>query len=290
MEFDDDVQLDTSQVSDERGRRFGLPGGGVTLGGGAGVIGLILALLFGGNVLGGSGSDSYSVSPETASNLAQECQTGHDANLREDCRIVGIVNSVQAYWQDELPRHNRPYEPAVTRFFTESVDTGCGAATSAVGPFYCPADKYVYLDLGFFNQLRTDFGAQGGPFAEAYVVAHEYGHHVQDLFGTMERVRQGTGAGSGSVRLELQADCFAGVWANHAVSTGYIKELTDADIDDGLDAAAAVGDDRIQKEFQGKVNPDSWTHGSSAQRQQWFRTGLESGNLDACNTFAAEEL
>jgi predicted metalloprotease len=291
VEFDDDVALDTSQVSDERGRRFGVPGGGITLGGGAGVIGLILALLFGGNVLGGTDSGpDYATSPDAAANLAEDCRTGADANQRDDCRVVGIVNSVQAYWQSELPRHNHPYEPAVTRFFTQSVDTGCGAATSAVGPFYCPGDGYVYLDLGFFDQLRTDFGARGGPFAEAYVVAHEYGHHVQDLLGTMARVRQGTGAGSGSVRLELQADCFAGVWANHAVATGYITRLTESDIADGLDAAAAVGDDRIQSEFQGHVNPDSWTHGSSAQRQTWFRTGYDSGNLDACDTFAAEEL
>jgi predicted metalloprotease len=289
MDFDDDAQLDTSQISDERGRRFGMPGGGMALGGGAGVIGLLIALFLGINPM--AGNDSYSVSPEVASNLAEECRTGADADLKDDCRIVGIVNSVQAFWEEDLPRHDKTYQPAVTRFFTDSIQTGCGGATSAVGPFYCPADQYVYLDLSFFEELRSKFGAQGGPFAQAYVVAHEYGHHVQDLLGTMSRVKQGaTGPSSGSVRLELQADCYAGVWANHAVETGYIVDLTDADIADGLDAAAAVGDDRIQKEFQGEIDRESWTHGASAQRQAWFRNGYESGDMNACDTFAAGEL
>jgi predicted metalloprotease len=280
MRFRRDVQLDPSQVSDMRGRSFGVP----AMGGGLGVIGLIVALVLGVNPFGGG--EGYSVSPGTASNLTEQCQTGNDANLRDDCRIVGIVNSVQAFWSERIQN----YTPATTEFFTAGVNTGCGSATSAVGPFYCSNDAHVYLDLDFFDQLRSDFGAEGGPFAEAYVVAHEYGHHVQDLLGTMERVRQGTGAESDSVRLELQADCFAGVWAANAVETGYIEDLTQQDIDQGLDAAAAVGDDRIQERATGHADPDSWTHGSSASRQQWFLTGFNSGNPDACNTFAASEL
>jgi predicted metalloprotease len=285
MKFRRDVALDTSQVSDERRGGFGgLPGGGMALGGGAGLIGLVIALLL--NFTGGASSGLDSRSSYT-DDLATQCATGADANTRTDCRVVGIVNSVQKFWTDEFAASNQNYSEARTRLFSGQVSTGCGAASAAVGPFYCPSDGYVYLDLGFFDDLKTKFGAQGGPFAEAYVVAHEYGHHVQDLMGTMSQVRQGvTGPHSDSVHLELQADCYAGVWANHAVETGYITELTDADIADGLDAAAAVGDDRIQSEFQGGVNPETWTHGSSAERQRWFGTGYRSGDPQSCDTFA----
>jgi uncharacterized protein len=292
VKFDENAQLDTSQIDDVRGRGglSSVPGGGFAVGGGMGVIGLVLALLLGVNPLSGDGSPSP-LSPEQASNLAAECQTGADANRQEECRIVGVVNSVQSYWRQEFASRGSGYEPARTRFFTGQVQTGCGPATSEVGPFYCPGDGYIYIDLGFFDELRSKFGAQGGPFAEAYVIAHEYGHHVQDLLGTTGRVRQGvTGPTSGSVRLELQADCYAGMWANGAVQTGYITELTDADIADGLDAASAVGDDRIQAEIQGRVNPESWTHGSSKERQRWFTTGYQSGDIDACDTFAAGAL
>jgi predicted metalloprotease len=286
MRFRSRARLDAGQVQDQRGSR----GRGIAIGGGAGGIVVILVLaLLGVDVGGGGDPLSLGTDPSSpaAGQLATTCRTGSDANQREDCRIVGVVNSVQAYWGD----HVRDYREAPTRFFTGQTSTGCGGATSAVGPFYCPRDQTVYIDLAFYGELRSRFGAHGGAFAEAYVIAHEYGHHVQHLLGTDERVggdRQGES--SGSVRLELQADCYAGVWASHAVETEFIEELTPEDIADGLDAAAAVGDDRIQQQATGRVDKESWTHGSSASRARWFDTGYRTGDARRCDTFAATAL
>ena len=291
MTFQPGASLDPSQVEDVRGRRVGGRGVAIGGGGGLGLIILIAYVLLGGNP-GDLGSlsgqivgDGGDVGPASTA-LANECRTGADANTREDCRIVGYINSVQAYWKGEFASAGSTYEPARTRFFTDQINTGCGFASAASGPFYCPSDRYVYIDLGFFDDLRTKFGATGGPLAEAYVLAHEYGHHVQDLEGNLTGNSGGTGADSRSVRIELQADCYAGVWAHNAAATGYLVPLTDAQIADALDAAAAVGDDRIQQQTQGSVHPESWTHGSSAQRQKWFTTGYQGGKPSACDTFS----
>jgi predicted metalloprotease len=297
MEFNEGAQLDTSQIDDRRGSGGGAFGGGIPMGrmaGGGGVIGIIITVIFllisrggggGGVQLPGMQMGGQQVGDNT--NLSASCRTGGDANQKEDCRMVGVVNSVQKYWSSALPG----YRSVKTVFFSNQTNTGCGGATSATGPFYCPNDTTVYLDLTFFDELRSRFGAKGGPFAQAYVVAHEYGHHVQNLTGVLGRAQDGsTGPTSSSVRIELQADCYAGVWTNHAEQTGYIKDLTQADIDDGLNAAAAVGDDHIQETMQGRVTPEKFTHGTSSQRQRWFSEGYRSGDPKVCDTFQATSL
>lgn len=285
MTFNPGSQLDPGQVTDRRG----MGAGGVAIGGG-GAIGIILLLAY--TLLGGNPSDlgpilePGAVTGPGSSAIATDCKTGQDANDRDDCRILGYVNSIQKYWSEEFAASSETYQPVDTVLFSGATSSGCGSASAATGPFYCPVDKLIYLDLDFFKELRSRFGAEGGSLAQGYVVAHEYGHHVQDLLNLLQSGGGGaTGAESQSVRTELQADCFAGVWANHAAATGFLQPFTDAQIADGLDAAAAVGDDRIQQSTQGQVDPDSWTHGSSDQRQKWFKTGYQGGDPSKCDTF-----
>ncbi|MEK6720187.1 MAG: neutral zinc metallopeptidase [Chloroflexota bacterium] len=297
MTFRRNQRLDPSQVSDVRGRRVSGGRGLAVGGGGLGLVIVIVYVLLGGDpgqlgtVLdpGGAGGPGSVLEPgPDGSSRIDGCLTGADANARADCRIVGFVNSIQAFWTDEFAGVGERYEPARTVLFSDAVDTGCGAANSQVGPFYCPADQRVYIDLGFFDTLQARFGASGGPLAEAYVMAHEYGHHIQNLTGVLTPGGGGSGEESRAVRTELQADCLAGVWANHAAATGYLEPLSQAQIAQALDAAAAVGDDRIQSRTQGQVNQEAWTHGSSAQRQEWFLAGYEQGTTADCDTFAAD--
>jgi predicted metalloprotease len=298
MRFRKGAKLDPSQVEDYRGQgggRGGLGGlgGGKMLGGGGGIVGIVVLLLVvfvmsqGGGGLGQLGSlAGQTVGPGATPNpeLANECRTGQDANEREDCRIVAVVNSVQAYWRKTL----RNYEPARTRFFDGQISTGCGVASPAIGPFYCPGDSNIYIDLGFFDQMQSQLGAEGGPLAEAYILAHEYGHHVQNLTGVLRGASRDTGPQGGQVRVELQADCYAGLWVGSAIDTGLVEDITRADIADALDAASAVGDDRIQERAQGRVTPESWTHGSSEQRRSWFVRGLDGSGPDSCDTFKGQ--
>lgn len=291
MKFNRRARLDSSEVQ-RKGR------GGAAVGGGVGILGVVILLAI--QALGGEGGSGIAevlggLEGQQTSGEVREvegCETGADAAERQDCRIVAFVNSIQDHWAAAIDG----YRPTVTNFFSGSVTTGgCGSATSAVGPFYCPADQQVYIDLGFFETLESRFGASGGDFAEAYVLAHEYGHHVQNLLGI--RGDRDQGAESDAVRQELQADCFAGTWAHHATttpdaSTGevLILELTRRDIEEALSAAAAVGDDRIQEAATGQVDPHTWTHGSAEQRQRWFLVGYDTGDPTDCDTFAATDL
>ena len=290
MSFNEGVQIDSGRAS--RGR-----GGGLAIGGGAGgLVLLVLALVFGINPadLTGGGAGP----PADAGQGFEQCRTGADANEDVDCRIIATAESLDAVWEAELPATGVSYVQPELVIFTQQVSTGCGSATSAVGPFYCPVDQTVYLDSGFFDLLRERFGASGGPLAEEYVIAHEFGHHLQNQLGLLGRGQQDpSGAESGAVRVELMADCLAGVWAYHAANTPdpesgqpFLQPLTDADVSDALSAASAVGDDRIQESTQGQVNPEAWTHGSSEMRQRWFLAGYSSGATGDCDTFAVDDL
>ena len=289
MTFRRDVDLDPGRVRDSRGRR--VRGGGLAVGGGLGGIILVAAivLLSGGDlgdVVGGLAGGGGLQEGPVGSQAINECETGEDANQRQDCRLLGAIESLDAYWSEAYSGQGEFQQPGV-EVFSDAVNTECGGASSAVGPFYCPLDQTIYIDLGFYDQLESQFGAEGGPFAEMYVTAHEYGHHMQNLLGLLEAGRD-AGAEGGAVRTELMADCFAGVWAANAEETGFLEPLTQDQIAQALDAASVIGDDRIQEQTQGQVNPETWTHGSAEQRQEWFTRGLEEGQANACDTFDAD--
>lgn len=288
MTFNDDANIRGGRVS-KRGRNAAIGAGG----GGLIVIALLVVSSLTGVDLtglapilgGGSGTEQ---GPNQTGDLAQ-CETGEDANENVECRMVGAATSLDLYWQTQV----QGYVPPELVLFSGAVSTGCGNATSAVGPFYCPPDQKVYIDTAFFDQLRTQFGASGGNLAQMYIVAHEWGHHIQNIVGTMDGLDlQDAGPTSDGVRLELQADCYAGAWVAASSDTedtsgiALLQEPTDAEITDALNAANVVGDDYIQENLgNGQVNPETWTHGSSEQRQSWFRTGFTEG-VGSCDTFA----
>jgi len=289
MSFNDNVQLDPSQVQDRRGMGRGTKiGGGI----GGGIV-LLLAALFGINPSLLEGLTGTTPDQSQSQGTAPACKTGADANARLDCRINGTVNSLNAFWPAYLAQYGKQYPQPQTVIFDRATNTGCGSATSAVGPFYCPADQTAYFDPGFFQELVDRFGSSGGPLAQEYVVAHEFGHHIQNLLGNIDRAQQDPqGPQSGAVRVELQADCYAGLWVRHATTTKdpasgqpFLAPLKDQDLQDALSAASSVGDDRIQKAATGRVSPESWTHGSSAQRQKWFYQGYKTGDINQCDTF-----
>ncbi|KGN42787.1 KPN_02809 family neutral zinc metallopeptidase [Knoellia aerolata] len=301
MSFNDDVSLDTSQV--ESGGSGGGPGGIAVGGGIGGIIMLIIALIFGINPSdlptgGGGGTGREQVDGTSTSGEAFErCKTGADADADVECRVIGTVNSVQAFWTEALPRYQKQWQPTKTVLYQGSTQSQCGTASNQVGPFYCPLDQKVYIDADFFAILQQQFGSDGGALAQEYVVAHEYGHALQDQLGLLGRAQQDPqGPNSGAVRIELMADCLAGVWAKNASTTEgpegkpFLEPLTEADIKSALSAASAVGDDRIQEKTQGQVNPEAWTHGSAEARQRWFLQGFKTGDLNQCNTFNVDRV
>ncbi|PZF31595.1 neutral zinc metallopeptidase [Curtobacterium sp. MCPF17_051] len=291
MTFNDDLQLRGGKVK-RRGRTTAIGGGAVGVGA---IVVFLIAQFTGfdlsGIVGGGDGLTTIQQEGESA-DAAPECRTGRDANLRVECRMEGAAESLDAYWTSEARSLGISYTSPEFFLFQDSTDTSCGQASAATGPFYCPPDRAVFLDTAFYDDLQSQYGSSGGPLAQMYVVAHEWGHHVQQLQGSFANTdRSGTGASSGSVRVELQADCYAGAWVGDAATTEdangetFFEPITRSQITDALSAASAVGDDSIQERATGRVDPDSFTHGSSEQRQRWFLRGYQQG-ATSCDTLS----
>lgn len=283
MTFNDNANVGGSKAR-RRGAGVAVAGGGVA---GLGVIAVLLLNLLTGGDFSALLGDGTQAQPSGGDTAITECKTGADANRSDMCRVVAASVVIDDFWANEVKGYSRPDLIIVDG----QAASPCGTASNATGPFYCPSDETVYIDPSFFTILREQYGATAGRLAQMYVVAHEYGHHVQNLLGIMEKYpNNGTGPTSNGVRTELQADCFAGAWVAHAADlkddagVTYLKPPTQADIRDALNAAATVGDDHIQQEAGQRVNPETWTHGSSAQRDRWFTAGYEGG-VDACDTF-----
>ena len=279
---------------------------GAVVGGVGGGLALVVALAYalGGQQIGdfvsnltGGGAAQPAVAGDGQQAYVEAC-TADQANSDRDCRLSATVQSLDAYWTIALPQQARvQYTEAAVVDYSGSVSTPCGTASNATGPFYCPPDQTIYIDPSFFDVLQKDFGSKGGPLAEEYVVAHEMGHHIENLAGYLERAGNDTGADSGSVRIELMADCLAGMWAGNAAKTvdpntgkTYLNPITNAQLNDALSAAASVGDDHIQQQATGRANPESFTHGTSAQRMKWFQIGYNGGTVKTCDALDASDL
>lgn len=287
---------ESSDIEDRRDESGGGGGGGFGFGGmhigiGGALVLLVLSLIFHQNffaLLGGGGGGGSAVQSGPATSGPRD--TARDQAEEPLVHFISFVlDDTQKTWAEILPQQsNRQYHKAKLVLFRDYTQGGCGNAESATGPFYCPADQKVYIDLGFYDELKRRFGAPG-QFAQAYVLAHELGHHIQNILGIERQAEQGSrqGANSSSVKLELQADCFAGIWAHSTQQRGMLEQ---GDIESALGAAAAVGDDRLQKMSTGHVSPDSFTHGTSAERQKWFTAGFNSGQISSCNTFGTNDL
>ena len=289
MTFNDNARIDTSKVQRRggAGRKTAMIGGGGALG--------VLVLFIASQLLGVDltplantmGVDTGQSSSSGQPSGLENCETGADANADDECRMAAAADSIDRFWETQVNGYRSPQ----VVLYSDYTDSGCGTASAAIGPFYCPSDESIYMDTAFFSTLRNDYGASGGPLAQMYVLAHEWGHHISNLTGALSSVGRDTGPASGSVRLELQADCYAGAWVRDASkvtdSSGvpFLQPVSESEIADAMDAAATVGDDHIQQQAGQRVNPDSFSHGSSEQRQHWFQVGYQRGAL-SCDTFA----
>ncbi len=299
MSFNDNAQLDTSSIGGGGSGGGGGRGGMVVGGGIFGLIIAVLVMLLGGDpsqIPGASTQGGGSAQNAENNAMAGQWKTGAGANKVVECRIVGTVNSAEAFWAKELPRYGKQFREPRTVIYNGATQSACGTASNQVGPFYCPLDESIYIDASFYQILSQQFGADDGALAQTYVTAHEYGHHIQNVLGLLGRAQQDPkGADSGAVRIELMADCFAGMWAQDASQTtdaqgtAFLKQLTESDIRSALSAAEAVGDDRIQEKAQGRVNPENWAHRSAEARQRWFIQGMKASDINKCNTFAVED-
>lgn len=292
MTFNENSRLDTSGVQKRGGGRTGVAVGGGSLV--VVIVGFLISQFLGVDVTGllGGGQTQDQGTYDTQ-DLAAECQTGADANTNVDCRMVGAANSLDAFWSGQASAMNITYQSPGFVLYTGQTQSACGTASNAVGPFYCPGDETMYIDTDFFTLMEQQLGASDGPLAQMYIVSHEWGHHIQYLLGILQQIDNSqTGPTSDGVRLELQADCFAGAWVGAAAGTRdaegntLLQEPTQEQIANALQAAEAVGDDHIQEQ-SGQVHPESFTHGTSEQRMQWFTTGYKSG-WQACDTFSID--